>query len=91
MRSTVITKYYYDLTRYNLGFSVLIGFLTLRLSAGIVTFGTFGMLVSLLCYKYFQSNQYYFYYNLGISKLKLISISWFINVLVAAILFWIIY
>lgn len=85
-----ILKYYYDLTRYNIGFSVLIGFITLRPFVGIVTFGTFGMFVGLICYKSFQNNQYYFYYNLGISKSKLIAITWIINISVTVFLLWII-
>jgi hypothetical protein len=76
-------KYYYDLTRYNFGFSVIIGFL-IGLNAGIITFGTFGMLVGFLSYKYFQNNQYYFYYNLGISKMALISVTWIINLTISA-------
>ncbi len=78
-------KYYYDLTRYNFGFSLLIG-LILGINAGIVTFGSFGMFVGLMSYKYFQNNQYYFYYNLGISKRALITNTWIINLIIAAIL-----
>lgn len=84
-----ITKYFYDLTRYNLGFSILVG-IALRPIAGIITFGTFGMLIGLICYRYFQNNQYYFYYNLGIKKTKLISITWIINFSVAIVFLWII-
>jgi hypothetical protein len=76
-------KYYYDLTKYNFGFSVLIG-LIISIDAGIITFGTFGMLVGLISYRYFQNNQYYFYYNLGISKMALISVTWLINLTISA-------
>lgn len=86
-----ILKYYYDLTKYNLGFSIFIGFLTLRPFIGIVTFGTFGMLVGLYCYKYFHQNQYYFYYNLGISKLILVSVTWFMNLTFMVFLLWMIW
>jgi len=78
-----IAKYYLDLTRYNLAFSILMGLITLSPVVGIVTFSTFGMLVGLICFKYFQNNQYYFYYNLGIRKSKLIVIAWMFNVIVA--------
>ena len=85
-----IAKYFYDLTRYNLGFSILIG-IALRPIAGIITFGTFGMLVGLICYRYFQNNQYYFYYNLGISKLRLVSVTWFMNLTFMVFLLWMIW
>ena len=76
-------KYYYDLTRYNLGFSIIIG-LIMSEKAGVFTFGTFGMFVGLISYRYFQNNQYYFYYNLGISKMNLFSVTWIINFSIAA-------
>lgn len=82
-------KYYYDLTRYNFGFSVIIG-LIIGIEEGIVSFGTFGMFVGLISYRYFQNNQYYFYYNLGISKMALISVTWIINLTIAAFVLWII-
>ena len=75
-------KYYYDLTLYNFGFSVLIGLL-IGVNAAIVSFGTFGMLVGLMSYRYFQNNQYYFYYNLGLSKKALITTTWIINSTIA--------
>lgn len=78
-------KYYYDLTRYNLGFSILIG-LIISIKAGILSFGTLGMMVALISYRYFQNNQYYFYYNLGLSKMALILGSWAINLLISILL-----
>jgi hypothetical protein len=79
-------KYYFDLTRYNVAFSILIGIITSRPNAAIITFLTFGMIVGFLCFRYFQNNQYYFYYNLGISKSKLLLTTWVINALLASIL-----
>jgi hypothetical protein len=81
-----VLKYYYDLTKYNVVFSLLIGFVTHHAFVGILTFGTFGILVGLMCFKRFQNNQYYFYYNLGISKVKLISITCVINLFITAII-----
>ncbi len=73
-----VYKYYYDVTRFNLAFSILIGALRGVLS-GVIMLGTLGMVIGLLCYQYFQKDQYYFYYNLGLSKPKLITITWVIN------------
>jgi len=78
-------KYYYDLTQYNLGFSILFGLIR-GINSGIVTFGTFGMLVGFISYRYFQNNQYYFYYNLGISKISLLTVTWLINLTISAFL-----
>lgn len=82
-----IAKYYFDLTRYNLGFSIVIGLFTFRPIIGVGIFATVGMLFGLVCYRHYQNNQYYFYYNLGISKFKLILITWVINGFVTAFLF----
>jgi hypothetical protein len=82
-------KYYLDLTRYNLGFSVFIGLL-LGVNGGVVTFGTFGMLVGLISYRYFQKDQYYFYYNIGITKMGLISVTWLVNMVIATLIYLII-
>ena len=86
MMTSARLKYYYDLTRYNFGFSVLIGIIRGE-NAGIITFGTFGMFVGLISYRYFQNNQFYFYYNLGISKINLVSVTWLINFSISTFVF----
>jgi hypothetical protein len=72
-------KYYYDVTKYNVLFSAIAAVLTGRIAAGILTFGTLGIFVSLLVYKQFKDIEYYFYLNGGLSKktivLKLIAIN----------------
>ena len=78
-----IWKYYYDVTRYNIAFSIVLGFITLDPLKGAVSLATGGMIFSLYCYKQFQNNQYYFYYNLGLSKTRLISTTWGINFMLA--------
>ena len=80
-------KYYYDLTLYNIGFSILI-WLLIGVNAGIVSFGTFGMLGGLMLYRHFQNNQYYFYYNLGINKKSLITTTWIINLAISYFLYY---
>ncbi len=76
-------KFYVDSTRYNLAFSILC-FLINPL-AGIVSLPTYGLAIGLLCYKQFHGHQYYFYYNLGISKQRLIINSLVINLIIATI------
>jgi hypothetical protein len=78
-------KYCYDVTRYNVAFSFILALITLNPLNGIVSIATGGMIIGLYCYKQFQHSQYYFYYNLGITKKKLISATWLINMAISAI------
>lgn len=79
-------KYYYDLTKYNLIFCILVMLLTNRLAAVIVSFGTIGMLVALLVYRYYQNIEYYFYLNAGLTKKGIIARSFLINALISLLL-----
>jgi len=83
-------KFYFDSTRYNLAFSTLV-FLIVNPLAGIVSLPTFGLGIGLLCFKQIHGQQYYFYYNLGFSKQKLILNSMLINLIIAALLLLIIF
>jgi hypothetical protein len=83
-------KYCMDVTRYNLAFSGILTLITLKPLNGIVCLATGGMVIGLYCYKQFQHSQYYFYYNVGITKKKLIIFTWLINIalsIVAALIF----
>ncbi len=84
--SRAFFKYYTDLTIYNLAFSLIAGGALQRQSVAIISFGTFGMLVALFCFQSFQSNQYYFYFNLGLSKSKMISRVWIINLILSLLI-----
>ncbi len=75
--NSAFLKFYFDSTRYNLAFSILC--LIISPLAGIVSFPTYGLVVGLFCYKQFHGHQYYFYYNLGLSRRKLIIYSFVIN------------
>ena len=80
--NSAFRKYYLDVTRYNLGISILLALLSDTLN-GIICFSTGGMLLALLSFKYFQNNQYYLYYNLGFTKTSLILKTWLINFAIA--------
>jgi hypothetical protein len=73
-------KYYYDVTRYNVAFSLVLALITLNPLNGIVSLATGGMVVGLYCYQQFQHSQYYLYYNLGITKRRLILTTWMTNI-----------
>jgi hypothetical protein len=84
--SKALWKYYYDVTRYNVAFSVVLALITLKPLNGIVSLATGGMIIGLYCYKQFQNSQYYFYYNLGITKSRLILYTWLVNLVLSSIL-----
>ena len=75
-------KFYQDITIYNLGFSILIGLYTSFLW-GLAIFCTVGMFIGLVVFEAFRKNQYYFYYNMGVTKKRLLIYTWLINLLLA--------
>ncbi len=84
----MIYNYYKDIHRFNLPFSILLGVLGVFIgedkvngffSYFFLTLLTGGFVLSLFFYQLMYANQYYFYYNRGLSKLKLISISFGVN------------
>jgi hypothetical protein len=84
--SKALWKYYYDVTRYNLAFSMVLTLITLKPLNGIVSLATGGMVIGLYCYKQLQHSQYYFYYNLGITRTRLICTTWLINLVLSGLL-----
>lgn len=79
-------KYYRDITRYDILFCILVLILTQRLLAAVILFGTFGTIISLMLYKYYQNIEYYFYLNGGLSKRGLILKTSKINAIISIIL-----
>lgn len=79
---TAFWKYYFDLNFYNLLFSIIVG-LVFGLLWFVVSIFSSGFLFAIFAYNLFQRKQYYFYFNLGISKYGLISRSLFLNVFFA--------
>jgi hypothetical protein len=75
--------YYWHTTRFNLAFSALIMALSLSPINGIICFGSFGILVSFLVYRYFQDIQYLLYLNAGFSKRRLMLTTACINLLIS--------
>jgi hypothetical protein len=82
----LLLKYYYDITRINILVTILIGLLT----DIIICFGSFGILISFIIYRYYQNDQYYFYLNHGYTKTELMFKVFMINFTIALILFLII-
>src|SRR5690554_435722 len=62
-------------------FSIL-GVIFIGLAWGFVLFATIGLFFGFLGFRFFYNDQYYFYYNLGLSKNRLFLSSFVINILV---------
>ncbi|MEI6059136.1 MAG: hypothetical protein WCR72_00435 [Bacteroidota bacterium] len=88
--SRAFLKFYFDSTRYTVAFSLLVSMIVNPL-AGIAALPTYGLAIGLLCYRQFHGNQYYFYYNLGMSKQKLVLQSMMINLIIAFLLLILVY
>ena len=76
----IFLKYYYDVTKYNILLSILFGFVALLAERNMIavfctSFVTGGFLGGHYFYHVFHDNEYFFYYNRGFSKEKLIIVS----------------
>ena len=67
-------------------FSILV-VMYVGLAWGFVLFATIGLLFGFIGFWFFYNDQFYFYYNLGLSKKRLFLSSFFINILVGVPIF----
>ena len=84
--------YYKQLHSFNVPFSILAGLLSMGSGMSFqfgffVSILTFGLLLSLYFYEIRYSHRYYFYYNLGLSKVRLIAYVSAINVVLMIVFF----
>lgn len=75
-------KYYLDLTKFNFAISFLLAFV-IGPFGGIFMFLSGGMVLSLVAYSFFHANEYYLYYNLGLTKARLVLTSYVTNIGIA--------
>ncbi|MGB5982556.1 MAG: hypothetical protein WBG46_10485 [Nonlabens sp.] len=68
LKSPAFWKYYKDVTVFNAALCLFIGVITLSFAIGLACFCTVETLVGLFCFSYYYSDQYFMYYNLGMSK-----------------------
>lgn len=85
MNTRAFWKYYLDVNLYNFYFSIIFAF-TSGFFWALVIFCSFGLFVGALGYQYFKKNEYYMYYNLGFTKLKLLKNVWFLNLISSILL-----
>jgi hypothetical protein len=83
----IILKYFLDINLFNLIYSILVGILFLTPKYIPICFGTLGTIIGYWSYNYFFKNEYFFYFNLGYSKKKLILIVWSINLAISILTF----
>ena len=86
----VLWQYYVDVSAYNLAVSFLVSLYT-SILWGMLLYVSFGYVIALGCYQYFQGSTYVFYRNWGWTKpgmiLRLGVINCFIVPLAGAIYF----
>lgn len=73
-------KYYRDFNFFNLVFSV-ISAIYFGVITGLLIFISFGMFIGFFGFHYFRKNEYYLYFNLGLSRSYLIKRVWILNVI----------
>lgn len=78
--------YYRSTTGVNLAFSVMMAFFSQKAFWFPILFTTFGIGIGILYFNYYSKNQYYFYHNLGYTRLKLALHTFYINLPLAALI-----
>ena len=78
MVSKAELKYFIDVNFFNIIFSVTIWFITNLLWA-LIIFMSIGIIIGIVAFNSFKSNEYFTYYNLGLTKYKLIRTVFILN------------
>lgn len=78
-------KYVIDVNVFNLIVSAIIGVIS-GFPWFLISFCSVGIFMGLLGFQYFKKNEYYMYYNLGYTKIRLILNVVGINILIALLL-----
>jgi len=77
----LLSRFYVDISTYNIALSTLVSLYT-GPTWGMILYCTMGYMVALLCFEYFQAQEYIFYQNVGWTKRALIFRTGLINFLV---------
>ena len=83
MKIRALWRYFIDLNTYNLAFALLL-YLLLQLSLVycLLSLISIGVCIGYLGFQYFKKDEYYFYYNLGFTKKKLLQWVWIMNIII---------
>ncbi|HTE00233.1 MAG TPA: hypothetical protein VK668_13160 [Mucilaginibacter sp.] len=82
----IVFNYYKILLTVNIPFSFIFGYIY-GVPAFLASFCTFGLLISAFYFELYYKQRYYFYFNRGFTKLKLISYSFVANIILVALFF----
>lgn len=74
-------QFYKSIFPFIVAFSIL-SMLYVGLLWGFVVFVTIGLLFGFIGFRTFYNDQFYFYFNLGLTKWKLFKVAFVINILV---------
>jgi hypothetical protein len=85
MNFRALFKYTLDTNVFNIVISVLSA-LFLGVFWAIIVFATFGNVFGYIGFRTFKNNEYYAYYNLGFSKLKLLMSTFIVNLFIGVFL-----
>lgn len=78
-------NYYTDLNKYNIFFSLILG-LVFGFIWGAISLFSFGLIFGYYGFQVFQAKNYYFYFNLGITKGTLLKTVLLVNFFFSTIL-----
>ncbi|MGB3344973.1 MAG: hypothetical protein WBA61_13785 [Aequorivita sp.] len=79
-------QFYKSIFPFIASFSIL-SLLFLGLVWGFILFATISLLVGFMGFRVFYNDEYYFYYNLGITKWRLLKVSFIINLTAGLLIF----
>lgn len=83
---SLFLKYYGDVNQYNLLISFLLLMISRDPAVSILSFCSFGLVISFVIYRYYYNIQYYFYANAGVSKAGLMTRTAVINVVLSSLI-----
>ncbi len=86
MSYRALLQFYKSLFPFIAAFSIL-GVAFLGIMWGFVFFATLGLVFGFFGFRYFYGNQFYFYYNLGLTHWNLFASSFIINLFVGIPIF----
>jgi len=79
-----VFNYYKILLSVNIPFSFIFGYIYV-MPAFVITFCTLWLLLSAFYFELYYKHQYYFYFNKGFTKFRLISLSFLANLVVVGV------
>lgn len=86
MYTKAILKYFLDVNLFNIAFCLVIGTFV-GFFWSIITFSSFGVFFGLFGFKTFKNNEYYTYYNIGLTKTYLLKRVLMLNLCISILVF----